>query len=483
MTNHDAFFDEAADLLGQRGVTRDPDLMEPWLTDWRGRFHGAALALASPETTEQVAALVKLCARHRIPIVPQGGNSGMSGGATPDQSGEALLLSMRRMNRIRKMDPRARQVVCEAGVVLQTLHEAAEAEQLRFPLTLGGKGSATVGGLISTNAGGTQVLRHGSMRAQVLGVEAVMADGSIFDSLVPLKKDNRGFDLKQLLIGSEGTLGIVTAATLLLRPAIAERTVIWVGLNSIVDAGALLRECEERAGRAMEGFEVMPAHCLKSVLGHVPGSRAPLQGEHNWHALIELVAESRAESEALRSLAETILETGFKRGLLQDGTIAANETQAEQFWMLRDEIAPAERALGPAQQHDISVPVERMPEFVGAAVPEVERRFPGTTAVAFGHLGDGNVHFHVLAPQGATRGEWEQTDGKAISSFVHDLVTQWGGSISAEHGIGQLKRDELGRLGDPVSLAMMRAIKQSLDPHALLNPGKLVPLARGEVNP
>ena len=483
MTNHDAFFEQAAELLGQRGVTRDPDLMEPWLTDWRGRFHGAALALASPETTEQVAALVKLCARHRIPIVPQGGNSGMSGGATPDQSGEALLLSMRRMNSIRKLDPQARQVVCEAGVVLQTLHEAAEAQRLRFPLTLGGKGSATIGGLISTNAGGTQVLRHGSMRAQVLGVEAVMADGSIFDSLIPLKKDNRGFDLKQLLIGSEGTLGIVTAATLQLQPAIAERTVIWAGLDSIVDAGALLAECEKCAGRALEGFEVMPAHCLKSVLGHVPGSIAPLQGEHNWHALIELVAESKAEAEGLRSLAETLLEAGFERGLLQDGTIAANETQAEQFWMLRDEIAPAERALGPAQQHDISVPVERMPEFIEAAVPEVERRFPGTTAVGFGHLGDGNVHFHVLAPQGATRGEWEQTDGKAISSFVHDLVTQWGGSISAEHGIGQLKRDELGRLGDPVSLAIMRAVKHSLDPDALLNPGKLVPLAPGETNP
>src|SRR5690606_10610605 len=244
-----------------------------------------------------------------------------------------------------------------------------------------------------------------------------------------------------------------------------------------------LRECETLGATALEGFEVIPAHCRNSVLAHVPRSRAPLQGDHRCHALTELVAQSHAEPDQLRTLAESNLATGFEQGLLQDGTIAANETQAEQFWMLRDEIAPAERALGPAQQHDISVPVERMPEFIEAAVPEVERRFPGTTAVAFGHLGDGNVHFHVLAPQGAARGEWEQTDGKAISSFVHDLVTQWGGSISAEHGIGQLKRDELGRLGDPVSLAMMRAIKQSLDPHALLNPGKLVPLARGEVNP
>lgn len=483
MTRHDTFFEQTAELLGPRGITRDPDLMEPWLTDWRGRFHGAAIALASPETTEQVAALVKLCASHRIPVVPQGGNSGMSGGATPDQSGGALLLSLRRMNRIRKLDSQARQVVCEAGVVLQTLHDTAERQQLRFPLTLGGKGSATIGGLISTNAGGTQVLRHGSMRAQVLGIEAVMADGSIFDSLTPLKKDNRGFDLKQLLIGSEGTLGIVTAATLQLRPAIAGRAVAWVGLESISDAGALLRECETLGATALEGFEVIPAHCLNSVLAHVPRSRAPLQGDHRWHALIELVAESDAETEQLRTLAEAILETGFEQGLLQDGTIAANETQAEQFWMLRDEIAPAERALGPAQQHDISVPVERMPEFIEAAVPEVERRFPGTTAVAFGHLGDGNVHFHVLAPQDAIRGEWERTDGKAISSFVHDLVTQWGGSISAEHGIGQLKRDELGRLGDPVALAIMRAVKQSLDPDTLLNPGKLVPLAPCELNP
>jgi FAD/FMN-containing dehydrogenase len=483
MAKHDTFLEEAAALLGQRGLTRDSDLMEPWLTDWRGRYHGAALALASPGSPQEVATLVQLCARHHVPIVPQGGNSGMSGGATPDESGEALLLSLRRMDRIRSLDAQAGQVVCEAGVVLQTLHEAAEREQLRFPLTLGGKGSATIGGLISTNAGGTQVLRHGSMRAQVLGIEAVLADSSIFDALVPLKKDNRGFDLKQLLIGSEGTLGIVTAATLRLLPAIAERAVIWAGLESIKDARALLLQSEKLAGKALEGFEVMPAHCLKSVLAHVPGSRSPLQNEHRWHALIELVAESRTEADRLPALAQAILETGFEGGLLQDGTIAANETQAEQFWLLRDEIAPAERAIGPAQQHDISVPVERMPEFVETAIQEVEKRFPGTTAVAFGHLGDGNVHFHVLAPNGAVRGEWENSEGKPISSFVHDLVTRWGGSISAEHGIGRLKRDELGRLGDPVALSMMRAVKQALDPDALLNPGKLVPLAPHDTKP
>ena len=474
MNHAEAFLAAAGELLGERGLTRDPQLVEPWLTDWRGRFTGRALALASPTSTAEVASLLRLCARHGVPLVPQGGNSGMSGGATPDASGEAILLSLRRMNAIRRLDAEAREITCEAGVILQTLHEATAARGLRFPLTLGGKGSATIGGLISTNAGGTQVLRHGSMRAQVLGIEAVLADGSVFDALTPLKKDNRGFDLKQLLIGSEGTLGVVTAATLRLLPALADRAVLWAGLGSAEDTRALLLHAEGRAGSALEGFEIMPRHSLEAVLAHVPGARSPLQGSHEWHALIELAADSDGAA-ALPDLAQTLLESAFDAGLVEDATIAANEAQAEQFWLLRDEIAPAERALGPAMQHDVSVPVARMADFVAAAVPQVESRFPGTKAVAFGHLGDGNVHFHVLAPQGAIRGQWEETDGKAISAFVHDLVTEWRGSISAEHGIGQLKRDELGRLGDPVQLAMMRAVKHALDPQGLLNPGKLVP--------
>jgi FAD/FMN-containing dehydrogenase len=474
MSDPEAFLAAAAELLGPRGLTRDAELLTPWLTDWRGRYTGRALALASPASTAEVAQLMQLCARHGVPAVPQGGNSGMSGGATPDESGEAILLSLRRLNTIRRLDAGAREATCEAGVILQTLHEAAAAEGLRFPLTLGGKGSATIGGLISTNAGGTQVLRHGSMRAQVLGIEAVLADGSVFDSLVPLKKDNRGFDLKQLLIGSEGTLGIVTAATLRLVPALAERAVLWAGLGSVEATRALLLHAESRAGNALEGFEIMPRHSLETVLAHVKGSRSPLQGEHEWHALIELAAD-RDGAAALPDLAQNLLESAFEAGLVEDATIAANEAQAEQFWLLRDEIAPAERALGPAMQHDVSVPVARMADFVSAAVPQVEARFPGTKGIAFGHLGDGNVHFHVLAPEGAVRGEWEEAEGKSISAFVHDLVTRWGGSISAEHGIGQLKRDELGRLGDPVQLRMMRGIKQALDPRGLLNPGKLVP--------
>jgi FAD/FMN-containing dehydrogenase len=476
MTDHaetTAFLEAAGRLLGPRGLTTDPERMDSWLTDWRGRYTGRALAMALPATTQEVAALVALCAKHRVPIVPQGGNSGMAGGATPDDSGTALLLSLRRMDAIRSLDPQAGQVVCEAGVVLQTLHEAAEAAGMRFPLTLGGKGSATIGGLVSTNAGGTQVLRHGTMRAQVLGLEAVLANGEVLDALIPLKKDNRGFDLKQLLIGSEGTLGIVTAATLRLLPAPTGRVTAWVGLPSITAARSLLRRVDRDMGEALEGFEVVPAHCLESVLAHLPTARAPLAGRHEWNALIECVSAG-ADSAALRERLEASLAAALDEGLLEDAAIAANEKQAEDFWTLRDSISAAERALGPAMQHDISVPVERMPEFILAASPLIEAAFPGTRAVAFGHLGDGNVHFHVLAPPGAVRGAWEESEGKAVSARVYDLVSEWGGSISAEHGIGQMKVGELARLHDPVALALMARVKQALDPDGLLNPGKLV---------
>lgn len=463
-----SFRTEAERLLGPRGWTCDPDLMAPWLTDWRGRYTGKARALASPASTEELAALVRICAAHKVPIVPQGGNSGMSGGATPDASGTALLVSLRRMNAIRAVDPEAGTAVCEAGVILQSLHDAAEAAGLRFPLTLGGKGSATVGGLIATNAGGTQVLRHGTMRAQVLGLEAVLADGSIYSALTPLRKDNRGFDLKQLLIGSEGTLGIVTTATLRLVPAFGERMVAWIGLGSIRQARELLVHCEREAGDALEGFEVLPQSCLEAVLDYLPDARAPLSTSHAWHALIELVGVNASAA------GEAMLAGAIELGLLADAAIATSESQAEAFWALRESISPAERAKGPAMQHDISVPVERMADFLVEAVPQIERRWPGTRAFGFGHLGDGNIHFHVQAPAGAERAAWEAIDGKAISGAVHDMVAGLNGSISAEHGIGQLKVDEHERLGDPVALKMHRQIKAALDPAGLLNPGKLL---------
>ena len=473
MNHRQSFLEAARASLGPRGLTEDPDLIEPWLTDWRGRFHGRALAMVSPANVQELAALVRLCAHHGVPIVPQGGNSGMAGGATPDQTGATVLLSMRRLNTVGEIDMEGRKVTCGAGVILQTLHEAAASADLRFPLTLGGKGSATIGGLVSTNAGGTQVLRHGSMRSLVLGLEAVLADGQIFSMLTPLKKDNRGFDLKQLLIGSEGTLGIVTAVTLKLVPAVAERVVIWAGLPSVQAARALLLHCEDALGEALEGFEILPRASLEAVLDHVPTARAPLTAAHSWQVLIEVVAD-RAGADTVRDRCETMLAVAFDKSLLDDAVMAANEAQAEAFWLIRDSISAAERERGPAVQHDISVPVAAMPDFIDAVIPKLEAAWPGTEAIAFGHLGDGNVHLHVIAPPGTVSATWHAGQGKAISAHVHDLVTEWGGSISAEHGIGQLKRDELARLGDPVALHLMRQVKHALDPHGLLNPGKLI---------
>jgi FAD/FMN-containing dehydrogenase len=465
-----ALLDRLSALLGPKGFTAEAGTMEPWLVDWRGRYRGAAAALVSPGSTEEVAEIVRLCAGEGVAIVPQGGNSSMVGGATPDQSGHALLLSLRRMNRIRSLDAASNLAVCEAGVVLAALHEAALAEGRRFPLTLGAKGTATIGGLVSTNAGGTQVLRFGTMRGLVAGIEAVLPDGSLFDGLAALKKDNRGYDLRHLLIGAEGTLGIVTAASLKLVPAAAGRAVAWVGVASPEAALALLRHCETALGDAVEAFELVPKSALDLVLAHIPGTRPPLAAAQPWNVLVEAVG---AEPEP--ALAATLAQA-LERGVAADAAVAASEAQAEAFWRLRDSISEAERKDGPAAKHDISVAVALMPPFITEAAAEVERRFPGTRVNAFGHLGDGNVHFNVRAPEGAGEA-WLEEAGAAVTAFVHDLVTSAGGSISAEHGIGQMKLAELARLGDPARLAAMRAIKQALDPKGIMNPGKLVPPA------
>jgi FAD/FMN-containing dehydrogenase len=474
MTNppHKELLDRLTQLLGPKGFTTDPDAIAPWTTDWRGRYRGTAAALLSPQSTAEVAEVVRLCAEARTALVPQGGNTSMVGGATPPADGGALLLSLRRMNRIRAMRPEANLAVCEAGLILSDLHDAAAAAGRRFPLTLGAKGSATVGGLVSTNAGGTQVLRFGTMRGLVQGLEAVLPGGSVYEGLAPLKKDNRGYDLRHLLIGAEGTLGIVTAASLKLVPAIGSRAVAWAGLASPEDALALLRRLEEGIGEAVESFELVPRASLDLVLRHVPGCRAPLAGSHAWNALIEAVAPPGAPEPALGEALGEALE----RGLVEDAALAANEAQAEALWRLRDSIAEAERVSGPAAKHDISVEVSKMPSFIVEAAAAVEARFPGTTVNAFGHLGDGNVHFNVCAPEGAGP-DWLAETGRPVTAFVHDLVVAAGGSISAEHGIGQMKLDELARLGGAARLSAMRAIKQALDPHGIMNPGKLVPLA------
>jgi len=467
-------------IAGPKGLIEDPDLVAPWLDDWRGKFHGRAVAILTPRSTGEVAAMVRCAHEHRVPIVPQGGNTSMVGGATPPIDGSALILSLRAMNAIRSLDPAANLAVCEAGVILSNLHAAAEAVGRRFPLSLGAKGSATVGGLVSTNAGGTQVLRHGTMRALVEGIEAVLPDGSVHDGIAALKKDNRGYDLKQLLIGAEGTLGIVTAASLRLAPAIADRAVAWVGLNDPEQALALLRHMEGQLGPVVEGFEVIAADTLGFILDVIPGTRAPIETRAPWNALIEIDLDAGASGPSAQERMEAALASTFEQGLAVDAAIAANETQAEAFWKLRESASEAERSQGPALQFDISVPIAAMPRFMTEAAAACEARFPGATASSFGHLGDGNVHFHVRAPRGDGAGqgkEWLASTGEEATRFVNDRVVEMGGSISAEHGIGQMKIGEFARLTAPAQLNAVRAIKRAFDPLDLFNPGKLVPLA------
>lgn len=465
--------DRLADIVGPKGITTDPLEIAPWLADWRGRFQGASPAMVSPANADEVAAVVTLAAAAGVALVPQGGNTSMVGGATPPADGSALILSLRRMNRIRRLSAEDNIAVAEAGVILSNLHDAAAAAGRRFPLSLGSKGSATVGGLASTNAGGTQVLRFGTMRSLVTGLEAVLPDGSRFDGLTALRKDNRGYDLKQLLIGAEGTLGVITAVGLRLYPAVSERALAWVGLDSPSLALDLLRRLEAGNAEAIESFELIPADSLALVLEHIAGTRAPLTGAHRWHALIEAVGEGGP------AFLEQALGQAIADELAQDAVIAANGAQADAFWRIRESISEAERAAGPAVQHDISVAVADMPGFMLSAARTLETAFPGTSATAFGHLGDGNVHFHVRAPAGVDRARWMAEVGEPASHMVHDLVVAAGGSISAEHGIGQMKLAEFARLGEPGRLGALRAIKRSLDPAGIMNPGKLVPLASG----
>jgi FAD/FMN-containing dehydrogenase len=464
-----------AHAMPPRAVVTDHDTIAPWETDWRQRWHGRAPILFEPATVAEVQTIVAAARRERVPLVPQGGNTSMVGGATPSPDGRSAILSLRRLNRIRTLDAEAGLAVAEAGVVLADLHEAAASAGRRFPLTLGSRGSATIGGLVSTNAGGTQVLRWGTMRGLVAGIEAVLANGALHEGLAALKKDNRGYDLTQLMIGAEGTLGVVTAATLRLTPAIAGRAVAWIGLASPLAALALLRRFEA-AGDSVESFELLPAESLGAVLAHIPGTRAPLAGAHRWHVLIEAVAND-ADAPSPAGVIEQVLERALADGIADDATIASSETQAEAFWRIRDSISDAERATGPAAQHDISVPVEAMPRFMIEAAAACEARFPGTHASGFGHLGDGNVHFHVRAPAGADRTRWLAEEAPIVTRFVDDLVVAAGGSISAEHGIGQMKLAELERLSSPARMAALRAIKSAFDPAEMLNPGKLVTLA------
>jgi FAD/FMN-containing dehydrogenase len=474
MSDVQRLIEDVRGRFGPKVAITDRADIEPWLTDWRGRFHGEAPAILAPASTEEAAEIVKLAAEHRVALVPQGGNTSMVGGATPPADGSALILSLRRLNRIRSIDAATGVGIAEAGVILATLHERAEEQGMRFPLTLGARGSCTVGGLTATNAGGTQVLKFGTMRSLVVGVEAVLPDGSVHDGLSALKKDNRGYNLDQLLVGSEGTLGIITAVALRMVPAIASRAVAWAGVASPEKALDLLHFFQART-RAVEGFELVPSDSLALVLRHIPGTRPPLESDQPWHALIEATtADSGAD---IAAELQAVLALALEQGIVADAVIASSEAQAEAFWRIRETISEAERAEGQTLAHDISVPVSRMPSFILEAKADVERRFPGTIASGFGHLGDGNIHFHVRAGS-RTASDWYASEGPEITRFVDDLVTAAGGSISAEHGIGQMKIGELERLAPPGRIHALQAIKLALDPLGLMNPGKLVPPVR-----
>jgi FAD/FMN-containing dehydrogenase len=447
----------------------DPAVLAPLLVDWRGRFQGASPVVLQPRSTDAVATIVCAAAAHGVSLVPQGGNTGLVGGGIPAADGSAVLLSLAGMNRIRAVDPAGLTLTAEAGAILANVHDAARAVGCEFPLSLGAKGSATIGGLVSTNAGGVQVLRHGTMRALVIGLEAVLPSGVILHQLTGLAKDNSGYDIKQLLIGAEGTLGVVTAAALRLVPAPAHRAIAWVGLADPHAALALLARLRAASGGRVESFELIPDIGLQLVLQHLPANQPPLAGHHDWHALVEL-----AGSESLEAVLVDGLAAALATGIIEDATIATSARQAAALWRLREELPEAERRDGPAVHHDVAVAVADMPGFALAATARVEAAFPGARVIAFGHLGDGNLHFNVRAMAGQGGKDWLEPRRDAITTCVHDLVVAAGGSISAEHGIGVLKREELARLCDPGKLEAIRAIKAALDPLGLMNPGKML---------
>lgn len=465
------WFEAMKEAVGPAGWTDDPSRLAPHLVDWRGRKHGTAELMLSPSTTAELVAVVRLAAAHHVGLVPQGGNTSLCGGSVPEPEGGAVLVSLRRMRLIRSVDAADQSLIAEAGVTLSEVHEAAEGVDRLFPLSLGAKGTATVGGLISTNAGGVQVLRYGTMRALTLGIEAVLPDGSVLDQLSALRKDNTGYDIKQLLIGGEGTLGFVTAAALKLAARPRCVATALAGVASPAAALALLARLRDAVGDQVDSFELMPRVGLDLVFEHIAGTRDPLADRHPWYVLVELTSP-RAD-DPLAAALETALGASIEAGEVSDATIASTEAQRALLWKIRETLPEAERIDGASVKHDVSVPVAAMPSFIAEATPAIERGWPGARVLAFGHLGDGNVHFNARPPAGGSYDAFRE-NGSAITRLVNNITVAHGGSISAEHGIGTLKRDELVRLADPAKLAAMRAIKAALDPLGIMNPGKLL---------
>jgi FAD/FMN-containing dehydrogenase len=457
-----------AGIVGKRYAVTDPAEIAPYLTEERGLYHGRSPLVLRPGSVAEVAAILKLANETKTPIVPQGGNTGLVGGQTPHQ-GE-VLMSLRRLDRIREVDPTSNTMTCEAGVVLIKAQEAAAAAGRLFPLSLGAEGSCTIGGNLSTNAGGTGALAYGVARELVLGLEVVLADGRILNNLRKLKKDNTGYDLRHLFIGAEGTLGIVTAAVLKLFPRPRAVETAFIGVPSPQAALALLNLAEERAGGMVTSFELIPRIALEFAVKYAPMCRDPLARAHAWYVLLELSSQAR---DGLRVQIEEILSAGAERTLLEDATIAASLEQTNAFWLLRHHIADTQKYEGGSIKHDVSVPVNAVPDFIAEATAAVEAMIPGCRPVPFGHLGDGNIHYNVSQPIGADRASflarWDE-----VNDAVFAVVAKLGGSISAEHGIGVMKRDLLPAVKDPVAFELMRSFKRLLDPNGILNPGKVL---------
>jgi len=462
--------DTLAAVVGPTHVLAGGDLAG-WEQDWRKRYRGKALAVVRPSTTAQVAALVRACAAHGTALVPQGGNTGLVGGSVPDASGTQVLLSLSRLNRVRELDRANLTLTVEAGCILQIVQETAAAAGLLFPLSLAAEGSCTIGGNLASNAGGTQVLRYGNARELCLGLEVVTPQGEVWGGLAGLRKDNTGYDLRDLFIGSEGTLGIITAATLKLYPAPAAVMTALAAVPSMAQAVALLQLAQARLGPGLTGFEVMNGFSLALVRKHFPQLRQPLPAT-DWTVLLE---QSDTEGEAhARTLFEGLLEAALEGGLITDAAVAESIEQSHAMWHLRESIPLAQAEEGLNIKHDIALPVSRIPAFVTETDAGLAARWPGLRLVNFGHLGDGNLHYNVQAPEGQPAADFLRDHEHAINGIVYDAVDAHGGSFSAEHGIGALKRDELARRKSPVAMQLMRAIKQALDPDGLMNPGRLL---------
>lgn len=458
-------------IVGAEHAIRDAAAMAPYLVEWRDRYRGKAALVLKPGDTGEVASILKIANETRTAIVPQGGNTGLVGGQIPFESGHEVVLSLERLNRVRDIDLASNTMTVEAGLPLaQAQHVAASAGRF-FPLSLASEGSAQIGGVLATNAGGMAVLAYGSARELALGLEVVLADGEVWNGLKSLRKDNSGYDLRDLIIGSEGTLGIITAAVLRLFPKIAEKVTCMAGLDTLEAAPAFFARALEQAGPALTAFEIMPRIGIEFVLRHGSAVRDPFPFPHQWYALFELT--SPREGGSLVPLAESLLAKGFDAGEIADAVIASSLAQGETLWRLRELMSEVQKEEGGSIKHDIAVPVARVPEFVARANRLVELMIPGARPVPFGHLGDGNIHYNVSQPPGMERvvflANWE-----ALNAAVHEIVLDLGGSISAEHGIGRLKRDLLPHAKQTLEIELMRKIKVAFDPNNILNPGKLL---------